>query len=158
MKLWPKIQVHDRWHAMAVAPRWPTHILSLVDDPSDAVISPRHEVVRHVEVFADIAAADAPHAPTRRQVQRIIAFGRTLRPDDQLLVHCGAGIGRSPAGALTVWCGLGRDPTAAVSSLVRIRPQADPNPLVMTYADDLLFPETNRLSRAWYERLGPPRS
>ena len=155
MKHWPKIQVHGRWHAMTVAQCWPTHVLALVDDRSEAVMSPRREVVRHIEVFADITDAGSPYAPSRDQIARIIEFGRTLRPDDQLLVHCAAGIGRSPAGALAVWCALGREPVSALTSLMRIRPQADPNPLVVMYADDLLFPDTNRLRDAWRARFRP---
>lgn len=153
MKVWPRIQVHDRRKAMAVAQLWPTHVLALVDDRSDAVMSPRREVVRQIEVFADTSDASSGHAPSRAQIARIFEFARTLCPGDQLLVHCAAGVGRSPAAALVVWCALGREPQAAVSSLMRIRPQADPNPLVLAHADDLLFPQTKELREAWRMRF-----
>lgn len=158
MKAWPQIQVHDRWHALHVANVWPTHILAVVDDADDAATSSRREVTTHVEVFGDIVDPTSSDAPTHEHVRRIIDLARTLNPTDRLLVHCAAGIGRSPAASLCVWSALGRDPSSAFRSLLRIRPQADPNPLILMHADDLLYPRTQRLFDTWWEWVSQGRS
>jgi predicted protein tyrosine phosphatase len=93
-------------------------------------------------------------APTHEDVQAIIGFARRVEhAEGKLLVHCSAGISRSSAAALTVlavWLGPGREADAA-DTVWQISPQADPNPRMVDYADQLLERD-GALFQAYKER------
>lgn len=74
--------------------------------------------------------------PTREHARQVLAFGRK-HAAGKLLVHCVAGVGRSPAAALAVLAdryGPGRE-ADALEELLRLRPDAVPN-LALTMAAD----------------------
>ncbi|GGF46342.1 hypothetical protein GCM10011611_61030 [Aliidongia dinghuensis] len=93
-----------------------------------------------VLIFEDL---DEPHPPiitaTIEHVEAAISFARE-RPAASLLVHCHAGIGRSPAIALAIIAdrlGSGFEPEA-LGELLRLRPMAVPNLLAIKHADAAL--------------------
>lgn len=74
--------------------------------------------------------------PTREHARLVLEFGRK-HADGTLLVHCAAGVGRSPAAALVVLAdryGPGRE-ADALEDLLVLRPEAVPN-LALTAAAD----------------------
>ena len=151
MRTYTRIRVLDRWNAWEVAEqRWPSALLATVDDYADAVLPRWQPVRRHVEVFSDLVDPTHDLAPSVEQVERIIGFARSLAPADRLLLHCAAGIGRSAASALIVQAAQGRDPAMSLRSLLRIRPQADPNPLLLLYADEVLHDRRPTLLAVWH--------
>lgn len=90
------------------------------------------------DVIEDAAWA---RGPTREDVQTIIGFARRVEAaEGKLLIHCSAGISRSSAAALIVlatWLGAGHE-TEAAERVFSISPDADPNPRMVEYADELL--------------------
>lgn len=103
--------------------------------------------------FDDVDFDDRLAAPAQpRQVAEAIAFARGFA-GRRLLIHCNAGLCRSPALALAVIAdrmGPGRE-TEAVEALASIRPGAAPNLLVVEIADRLLGRD-GALARAWTDR------
>jgi predicted protein tyrosine phosphatase len=116
-------------------------IITLEDSRLDCENRLRFDHCRHLVLeFADI---DAPrpgcvHA-TEAHVRSALEFGRT-HADASLMIHCMAGIGRSPAMALAIMAerlGPGKE-QEAFEWLVSARPEAVPNLMVVGHADALL--------------------
>lgn len=121
-----------------------THLLSLVN-PGMAMGTPasiaagNHLVLR----FEDVTDPDLATAPTRRDLEQILAFGRGLKADDAVVIHCVAGRCRSPAALFVLLVqamGVDRQ-ELALELLQRCRPLALPNPLMVAYADEILGAE-----------------
>jgi predicted protein tyrosine phosphatase len=78
-------------------------------------------------------------APDRDVMQAVLDFGRNMRHQRALLIHCWAGISRSSAAAFAIACdrnpGFERD---IAIELRRRSPSATPNQLMVRLADDLL--------------------
>lgn len=88
----------------------------------------------------DVIDPNYQHAPKLEQIIHILDWTARLPKDSNVLVHCIAGIGRSPAVALMLKTReLGVDRVDdAVKWLVEHRPIASPNPVITKYADQLL--------------------
>jgi predicted protein tyrosine phosphatase len=88
-------------------------------------------------------------APTRAMVKKALAFAKALPDDARLLVHCGHGISRSTALAFAILCQAQPDLTEekVYQKMLRLRPQAFPNALIVAYADALLN-RNGRMSQA----------
>jgi predicted protein tyrosine phosphatase len=138
-----------------------THVLSILDPgwpepPAFAAFDPHHRLELR---FDDIIDA-TPNAmlPQRRDVERLLAFGRELgeAPGNHLLVHCHAGISRSTAAtALILAQARPERPAAeALAAVVRLRPRAWPNLRILELGDDLLgrHGEIVAAARAVYRR------
>jgi predicted protein tyrosine phosphatase len=97
---------------------------------------PEHLVMK----FEDVDFHDSTIAlPRQEHVTAAIEFGRR-HPGGNLLVHCRAGIARSTALALAIIAdrlGAGHE-KEAVAELLRVRPEAAPNLLILPMADALL--------------------
>lgn len=90
----------------------------------------RHCILR----FADTQRPDeAERAKMDREVRRALAWvrarGATL--DTRIVVHCHAGVARSPALAWLILVMLGMDAEAALASVRQVRPRAWPNLAVL---------------------------
>ncbi|MBF0304413.1 MAG: dual specificity protein phosphatase family protein [Alphaproteobacteria bacterium] len=132
-----------------------THILSITDPGFRAVIPrriPEDRVLRLA--FHDLDRPPPPDDPIRRalaaagravvlpradHVRHILSFGRDLPPGGRVLVHCMAGVSRSTAAAFMLGCQAspGRE-TRVLAHIRRLRPQAQPNRLMVTLADEAL--------------------
>jgi predicted protein tyrosine phosphatase len=121
--------------------RRPSHILSLISPSAEltrfAQIAPHHLELR----FNDIAdARDGLIAPSQDLVRDILAFGQAAQSAGPLLIHCWAGVSRSPAAAFIIACqmiGPGLE-QALAHSLRKRAPYATPNPLMIELADQFL--------------------
>ena len=84
-------------------------------------------------------------APAKEAVELILEFGDMCRTASRtqavhLVIHCLAGVSRSTAAAYAIFCML-LSPGAeerAFAHLIKIRPCASPNKLIVKYADELL--------------------
>lgn len=75
--------------------------------------------------------------PTHADARALRAFARQhIRPGMHVLVHCAAGISRSPAAALAPLLSLRLTPEQAIAEVLRVtRDLALPNPLLVRYLD-----------------------
>lgn len=90
--------------------------------------------------FDDVITNEGPYqAPTRADIERMLAFDRDHSTGDTLVVHCTAGISRSTA-ALTILLAQRRPgcEPEIFEELRAIRPVAWPNSLMIALADDIL--------------------
>jgi predicted protein tyrosine phosphatase len=114
------------------------HVLTLVSP--DAEVAAR-AVPTTVLRFNDIAEPrPGLVAPNAEMIHAIIDLGEELPADATLLVHCFAGVSRSPAAAYVLACASSA-PGDEVSIAQRLRmasPKATPNALMVSLADQIL--------------------
>jgi predicted protein tyrosine phosphatase len=121
-----------------------THVLSILDPdwPEPSPFASYDPHLRATLYFHDvIEPAPGMVLPQRADVEEILAFGRGLGDDlGHLLIHCHAGISRSTAAMTMILAQAfaNEDERAIVDRLLRTRPQAWPNSLMIGYADDAL--------------------
>ncbi len=93
--------------------------------------------------FHDLARPRAGFIPASEDdIRALVAFAHAWRADGSgpLVLHCWAGISRSPAAAFIVRCALEprRDESALAQALRALSPTATPNPLLVELADRML--------------------
>ena len=79
-------------------------------------------------------------APTEGMVRKALRFAKPLTAADSLLVSCGYGISRSTAVAYSILCEAHPDEheSEMLATVLRLRPEASPNELIVSYADKIL--------------------
>jgi predicted protein tyrosine phosphatase len=127
-----------------------THLLS-IDNPGGPTPTPKwftgthwHVVFQDVESDAE-AREYSTTPPTRAAIQQVLDNASSCLESSRshsvyLLVHCMAGASRSTAaafGILAMVLGPGQE-VNALKYLLRIRPDAFPNKLVVRFADEIL--------------------
>jgi predicted protein tyrosine phosphatase len=122
-----------------------THVLSILgpnspDLPEFDAFAPHRRLILR---FHDVIDPQPDQiAPTREDVESMLAFGREISetPEAHLLVHCRAGVSRSTAAAALIL--LQANPewsaSAALEAIAAIRPHAWPNLLILELGDALL--------------------
>lgn len=121
-----------------------THVVSILDpvwpDPEEFDGWGAHR--RVLWRFDDVVqVASGYQAPTRSDVQAILALGAELRgaAAAQVLIHCHAGVSRSTAAAVILMAQHNSGREAEIfAELRRIRPCSWPNALMLKLADDML--------------------
>jgi predicted protein tyrosine phosphatase len=126
-----------------------THILSILDpgwpEPEAfATYGPRRRATLHFH--DEIEPKSHLSLPRPDHIEAILAFGRSLAEDAgsgekvQLLVHCHMGISRSTAAVAALLAQMHpEEPEDRIFvRLLDIRPQAWPNCLMISFADELL--------------------
>lgn len=122
-----------------------THVLSILDPDTpepdfsafgalkDRLVLRFHNIIRPMPDQV---------LPQRSDMERILAFGRTVADGDpaHILIHCHMGISRSTAAAtaLLMQARPELDETEVVAQIRAGRPQAWPNWLMVGFADELL--------------------
>lgn len=127
----------------------PSHVISL-GSPGAEVPNLPSDLTRLVLTFHDIAEPMEGLQPvTAEQVRELLDFAETWPGDTPLLIHCWAGVSRSPAAAYAVACMIA-GPAATQNLARRLRaaaPFATPNPRVIALADAILG-RSGAMSRA----------
>jgi len=134
-----------------------THVLSLLDPtwPELTSFAAYGKHSRTTLRFHDVIdPGPGLTLPTKDHVAEILAFGDALAAEAKadrerhLLVHCHMGISRSSAAMLSLMAQMNpQAPDDALFARLRqIRPQAWPNSLMVTYADELLGREGRLVS------------
>jgi predicted protein tyrosine phosphatase len=120
------------------------HAVTLINGPmmADIVTPPHIEVGDHLRlIMNDIdRPAEGLIAPEAVHIERFLAFLDRWDRQAPLLIHCHAGISRSPAAVFTALCAI--HPAASEHDLAqRLRaasPAAKPNRLLVRLADEVL--------------------
>ena len=122
-----------------------THVLSILtpelpEPEAFAAFSPHRRLTLR---FHDIIEPSPDRlAPSREDVERLLAFGRELSAasGSHLLVHCQAGVSRSTAAAALILAQAHPDWPAqeALDVVTRLRPRAWPNLRILELGDALL--------------------
>lgn len=124
-----------------------------ITDPDDGLMENRHvrrrrnTIRRHGAkvlflAFHDVVEENKAHVmPRPHHVAAIVAFARQLQPGTKVLVHCMAGISRSTAAAVIMLRELGVPYHEALTHIMAVRPQAQPNGLMLN-----LYDATRRLT------------
>lgn len=120
-----------------------THVISLLlsNDFKEVVLPPMFDKNNWLRLnMDDVIDADVAYAPQLQQIIHILDWANRLPDDAKVLIHCQAGISRSTAVALMLKVKiLGVDRIDdAIAWLKDHRPMACPNPVIITYADQLL--------------------
>lgn len=114
-----------------------THVISLVDPGKYVFVSSRIDRANHlIRHFED--DLKGPNAPKLSDAVAIVWFARNLPEDARLVVHCHAGISRSPAGAWIVLVAKGWGAEDALLEIQRMRPEAWPNTTLMRLGGSVL--------------------
>jgi predicted protein tyrosine phosphatase len=119
-------------------------LVSLLTPPARAprpdTIAPENHLQLH---FADLAAPREGLDPaSASQMAEFIAFISSWDRAAPLLIHCYAGVSRSPAAAFIAMCALtSRDERDIAKDLRRLAPSATPNRHMAALADTLLSRE-----------------
>jgi len=145
-----RLSVCAEWDLDDYSHKGVSHILSICA-PKYPTPTPEWFTGVHKHVFfQDVvsskeAAALGAKAPTVADIREVLRYGRECLVASRvepihLLIHCTHGASRSPAAAyaiLCLWLGKGRE-VQAKDFLLKIRPGAVPNLLVVAYADKLI--------------------
>jgi len=121
--------------------RQPSHILSLISPSAVptlfAAIAPHHLELG----FNDISQGRAGLiAPSEQHIRDLLAFGEAARSGGLLLIHCWAGVSRSPAAAFIIASQRSAEGSemCLAHSLRNLAPYATPNSLMISMADQIL--------------------
>lgn len=123
--------------------RGATHVITLLHSSERNHLFMPKDFKRENWLFLemdDVVSPTADFAPKVDQVKRLLEWAKKLPNDAHLVVHCHAGVSRSTAAALAIKVQeLGVNKIdEAVNWLLEARPQACPNPVITSIADDLL--------------------
>ena len=140
-----------------------SHLISIID-PEDVTyvaalgLSPDRRLLLTCHDVESVAEAKARErdfpgsrcsAPTSAMVRKALGFARSLSDEDTLLIHCGHGISRSTAVAFAILCQASPKSSEDLlfQELLKLRPQACPNTLIIKIAEKLLKRE-GKMTRA----------
>ena len=119
----------------------PAHVISLIDPEHEMSPPPGIDPARHLTLrFHDISAPLPGYvAPQADDIDRLLAFSQACGDGSATLIHCHAGVSRSPAAAFIVMCqhNEGREEQAA-QVLRRHGRHVLPNIRMVELADTLL--------------------
>lgn len=123
--------------------RRPSHILSLLSpsaEPSGCqVLAPHHLELRFNDI---IEPREGLIMPSMEHVRAILDFGKHAQAHGPLLIHCWAGVSRSPAAAYIIACDRGiAEPWPLSKRLRKAAPFCTPNLRMIALADDALEAE-----------------
>ena len=120
-----------------LAEHQPSHLVTLASPGAEAAFDAEHRLDLR---FNDIAEPrEGLIEPSPEHIQSIIEFGRSSRAQGPLLIHCWAGVSRSPAAAFIIACD--RESPSPKHLAARLRssaPYCTPNPRMIALADEAL--------------------
>ena len=135
----------------------PGRVISLLSEEETVPVFTGLPPDRHLKLYvARESCAASINEASRARAREVIDFVRAWDGAGDILIHCNRGVSRSTAAAFIVLCM--REPGTPEAALMqRIRaaaPHADPCPLIVTYADEILRRE-GRMAEA-VDDLCPP--
>lgn len=108
---------------------WPTKVISIVDTGISRIVQDDEDNI--TGIFYDTLTH-----PTKEKLEPIFDFFKTITNNDNVLIHCSAGISRSTACALSLLISKGFSYEDALKIVYKARPQACPNDTIIKLFDD----------------------
>lgn len=141
----------------AFAKQRPGMVISLLSEEEAAPDFPGLAATSHLLLYVEReSCAETISRAARQRAKQIIDFVSGWNGAGDLLVHCNRGVSRSTAAAFIVLCM--REPSASEAGLMkRLRtaaPHADPCPLLVSYADEILARDGRMIDAV--DDLSPP--
>lgn len=142
----------------AFATHAPARVISLLSQDETAPhfdgLAPANHL--HLYIERDACSATISNAAKAR-AEEIIQFTTDFDgAGGDILIHCNRGISRSMAAAYIIQCAMnaGKDEEALALALRRAAPHADPCPMMIAHADDILDRDGRMLDAI--QDLAPP--
>ena len=140
-----------------VAERRPARVISLLSEEDALPDLPGLDETAHLKLYVDEeSCARTIDAAARVRAAQIIEFVRAWKCGGDVVIHCSRGVSRSTAAAFIVLCMCAPETpeTAVMNELRAAAPHADPCPLLIAYADEILHRDGRMIDAV--EELGPP--
>lgn len=137
----------------------PSRVISMVSEEDSVPNFDGLAADRHLRLYVEReSCAQSIDKAARERALEIIRFLGEAAPGEDILVHCSRGVSRSTAAAFIILCRAGQpgDESKLARLLRRAAPFADPCPLLVSYADEILGRD-GRMVEA-IEDLPPPSS
>lgn len=141
------IRITDKEQALTLADAWATHVISILDTDirHDYDQLPQfgasYSLSRYYfdDVTPDLISREQDYEilASIQDMKNMLSFTEKLTTQHKLLIHCHAGVSRSPAAACGILCQHGLTPEQAVDHVLKIR-AAYPNEYVITLMDQIL--------------------
>jgi predicted protein tyrosine phosphatase len=128
----------------------PVKLISLLDPPLMPATPDLIERKNHLKLeLNDISApTEGLILPNEEHIERLLAFGESWAPSERVLIHCWAGVSRSPAALLILLAQKNPGREEEMARLVRSRaPHIRPNRRLIELGDRALGCQ-NRLTSA----------
>lgn len=127
--------------ARAYAKHRPSRVISLVSDDDAPPSFEGLDPARHLKLCVEReTCGETISAAARDRAEEIVSFLKNWDGAGDVLIHCSRGVARSMAAAFIIMCAAApKEDEAALARILRRKaPFADPCPLLVSYADDLL--------------------
>jgi predicted protein tyrosine phosphatase len=136
----------------------PARVISIVSEEDLAPDFPGLKPDRHLRLYVDReSCASSIDQAARGRAEQIIRFLNDGAAGEDILVHCSRGVSRSTAAAYIILCKSAAGREAEIARKLRsAAPFADPCPLLVSYADEILGRQGRMIEAI--EDLPPPSS
>jgi predicted protein tyrosine phosphatase len=130
---------------------WYTHVISIVDSAEHV---PQCWAPQLIELFGDVEPGEEQCSRSSLarsdHIKRMHDFVQNLPENARLLVHCHAGVSRSPATAIAILCAWGWPVEQAVEHIAKIRPVMWPNKWILElWGKELGLPDLAAKTEEW---------
>lgn len=119
----------------------PARVISILSEEDAVPTFPDLAALNHLRLYVDRESCAASiDKAARERAEQILRFLNDGQADEEILVHCSRGVSRSTAAAYIILC-RSAEPGAEAKiarMLRRAAPFADPCPLLVSYADEIL--------------------
>lgn len=143
----------------AFAEHHPARVISLLAGDEELPCFDGLGADRHLKLCVDDeSSGEAISVTARRRAEAIIRFLAAWDGKGDILIHCNRGVSRSTAAAFVVMCMRAPDVDERVLAglLRKAAPYADPCPMLVSYADEILGRDGRMIEAI--EDLPPPRT
>ena len=139
----------------------PARVVSLLSEDEALPLFPGFDDARHLKLYVEQeSCAVAINAAARKRASELVRFAQAWAQDSDItkniLVHCQRGVSRSTAAGFVILCAAEPETpeTVLLSRIRQAAPHADPCPLLVHYADEIMGRDGRMLDAL--DDLGPP--
>src|ERR1700722_9291353 len=133
-----------------------TKMLGIIEFDPRAAYSKTSKSINTLILVSDHENYVDETSPSVTTIERILAFGASIKTTDAVLIHCFAGISRSTAAALIIFYSIVKDADLAAEYVLKCQPLAAPNRVIVSLADSFLRADgqLNRVAKEMNEKRG----